>query len=100
MLSVSTGLVRVTDPVPSVLSLALELGIGRWESVPALLRRTTMDYKGMSTADLVVELARLRALRCWRQVTVIEHVLHGRQPVELAQDAYYYGTAADLRAIR
>jgi hypothetical protein len=54
-------------------------------------------YAEMTTAELTAELRRFRALRCWRPVTLIERVLHDRQPVELAQDAYYYGTAADLR---
>jgi hypothetical protein len=51
----------------------------------------------MSTEDLRAELARLRTIKEWRPVTLIERVLRERQPVELAQDAYYYGTAADLR---
>ena len=52
----------------------------------------------MTTEELRRELARLRVIKAWRSVTLIERELHDRQPVELAQDAYYYGTAADLRS--
>lgn len=51
----------------------------------------------MTTAELAAEHKRLSALRAWGRVTPIERELRRRQPVELAQDAYYYGTAADLR---
>jgi hypothetical protein len=57
-------------------------------------------YEDMSTPALVAEMNRLRAIKAWRPVNLIERVLHDRQPVELAQDAYYYGTAADLRSVK
>jgi hypothetical protein len=51
----------------------------------------------MTTAELTAELRKLRAMKCWHSATLIERELRNRQPIELAQDAYYYGTAADLR---
>jgi hypothetical protein len=60
---------------------------------------TAGEWTTWNTADLTAELRKLRAMKCWRSVTIIERVLHDRQPVEMAQDAYYYGTAADLRKL-
>lgn len=58
---------------------------------------TFPEYTSWTTEELTAELKRLRAIKCWRPVTLIERALKDRAPVELAQDSYYYGTAADLR---
>ena len=55
-------------------------------------------YRGMTDAELRAELARMRALKCWGPVASLERECKRRfSRVELAQDAYYYGTAADVR---
>lgn len=49
-------------------------------------------------AELVARLAEARRLKSWGSVTLLESELRERWParVELAQDSYYYGTAADF----
>lgn len=47
------------------------------------------DYAGWTSEQLTAELDRLHKLKAWGPVTLIERELHDRQPIELAQDAYY-----------
>lgn len=57
------------------------------------------DITEMTTEELVAESKRLTALKVWGPtLDGINNELNRRRPVELAQDAYYYGTAADLRS--
>lgn len=55
-------------------------------------------YTSLTDDELRLELRRLRQLKVWPAVRRVEDELKRRHPqrVELAQDAYYYGTAADF----
>jgi hypothetical protein len=54
------------------------------------------DYTEWTTEALRDEHRRLSTLKAWSPVTLIERELRRRDPVRLAQDAYYSGTAADV----
>lgn len=59
----------------------------------------TESVKSMATSELQAELKQLTAIKAWRgRYPLIMAELKRRDPrrVELAQDAYYYGTAADF----
>lgn len=56
-----------------------------------------MNIETMSTEELGAESLRLKALKAWGPALAsIDAELRRRQPVELAQDSYYAGTAADF----
>lgn len=48
--------------------------------------------------DVMAELERCRALKAWSRIPALEAEAKRLRPhrVELAQDSYYYGTAADF----
>lgn len=62
-------------------------------STPPIVMTANSEYD-----RVLADLNECRRLKAWRRVPVLEAELERLRPrrVELAQDSYYYGTAADF----